>query len=175
MIRQTCVALCLMSGPVSADSLCGVAGDVALAQLGGFWNVDGATSVELMNESVVGSYDGLALLKTSGGFTASGIGRFNGDEVTLVARQVYDVDGVDDLLETVEAEWIADRVSETPCGPEALPQFSARFGDEETAWAGRVTLVPYFTDQIVLLAEIEMTGAWGIAFTTYAALLTPDR
>ena len=84
----------------------------------------------------------------------------------------YSVDHVDDILETVEAEWIADAVSETPCGPEDLLQLTAPL-DLPPRMAGTVTLIPYFSDRVVIIAEVEMRGDWGLGFVTMAALLTP--
>jgi len=84
---------------------------------------------------------------------------------------VYDVDGVDDILETVEAEWIADAVSQTPCGPRQLLQLTADVDMGEQG-GGAVTFIPYFSNQLVMISEVEIEGDWGIAFVTEAALLT---
>lgn len=88
-----------------------------------------------------------------------------------------DVDTVDDLLDTTETAWIADAVGDTLCGPETLPQMSATFrvapqsGSQDSV-SGTLTLIPYFDDRVVLLAQIELRGDWGLGFVTASALLT---
>jgi hypothetical protein len=78
---------------------------------------------------------------------------------------------LDDILDTVDAAWIADEVSGTTCGPEELPQLTASYELSE-ALNGRLTVIPYFSDRAVLILEAEWRGDWGIAFITLAALLT---
>jgi hypothetical protein len=39
---------------------------------------------------------------------------------------------------------------------------------------GTLTIILYFTDQIVMISEAEVTGDWGIAFVTEVGLLTPE-
>ena len=91
----------------------------------------------------------------------------------MLGGPVYDVDAVDDMLATVEADWIADAVSLTPCGPDDLLQLSTVIDVQDVA-QGTLTIIPYFTDQIVMISEVEVTGDWVIAFVTEVGLLTPE-
>ena len=96
---------------------------------------------------------------------------WTGVPVTLAhGEAVYDVDGVDDILATAEVDWIADHVSAPPCGPETLPQFTGTFASGDDV-EGRVTLVAYFTDAVILIVEAELKGDWGLAFATTASLM----
>lgn len=155
-------------------SLCDVSAEEALSAIAGDWVGRGAVSIEtetlsVVEEAVFGltvSGEGVA---RDGSFSA-----WTTAPLTLEPAAIYDVDGVDDILATIDAEWIADDVSLTPCGPETLPQLSAPL-ELAPDFNGRVTLLPYFTDQVLMIFEYEFRGDWGLAFVTEGALLTPDN
>ncbi len=161
----------LIAGSADAQSLCNVeAGPELMQSLSGEWTLEGAISVETETLSIVVPETDTATIADNT-LAADIIDRWTGEALALEPGQVYDVDAVDDMLETVEAEWIADAVSLTPCGPEALPQMTGVLDDGD-AITGQATLIPYFTDQIVLIVEVETIGTMGLAFVTAAALLS---
>ena len=166
----------VLSGPAAAASLCGEAdAEALLSRLAGAWQGAPRVSIETETLSVVreGEVESHAL-GAEGGFVTPLVEGFTGAPVMLAlsATPVQDVDGVDDLLDTVEAADLADLLSDTPCGPEALPQFTGRFAVPGQV-SGEVTLIAYFDDRVLMLTEAELTGDWGLAFTTTAVLLTP--
>ena len=180
MMLRACV-LGLASSTAQADSLCQVWNvDVVQQAMAGQWSTRGAISIESVILSTTENTTGRVVISPSGQFSSvSVVEEAAIPDVTLDQDStfmsdigpVYDVDGVDDILETVEAEWIADAVSETPCGPRELLQLTASVDMGEQG-GGAVTFIPYFEDQIVMISEVEIVGDWGIAFVTEAALLT---
>ncbi len=170
-MKYLAILAVLIAGAADAQSLCNVqAGPELIHSLSGDWTLEGATSVETETISIVVPETESAII-TDGTFAADVIDRWTGEPLTLEPGQVYDVDAVDDMLETAEVDWIADAVSLTPCGPEALPQMTGIF-DNGDALTGQATLIPYFADQIVLIVEVETIGTAGLAFLTTAALLS---
>ena len=170
MIRNALV-FCLWASTGQAASLCDVPAEEALAALAGEWSGPGAVSIETETLSVVEDAPFQLTLTADGLASEGSFSAWVSDPVMLEPGVVYDVDGVDDILATLEAEWIADDVSLTPCGPEALPQVSAEI-EVAPDFNGRVTLVPYFTDQVIMIFEYEFRGDWGLAFVTEGALMT---
>lgn len=181
MIRTLCF-IALSASVAQADSLCGVEDfDRVQTVLTGTWVQSGASSIETETLSVVQPIDEAAAVevRADGGLIWATTDQWLGGALSLEPRSVpYDVDAVDDLLTTTDSDWIADAVGDTPCGPGDLPQLSGAFrvasDAQQDAITGTVTLVPYFSDRVVLLAQIELRGEWGLGFLTTAALLTPD-
>lgn len=181
-MRWLACLLALHTTAAQAASLCGVTDpQEVLEALAGDWTVDGATSVETETVSDVDQIVGSFVLATDARFASEWVASPGpARPVTIAADSpvlriegaIYNVDQIDDMLDTVEADWIADDLSETPCGPEGLPQLTHKLDIEGTI-AVRVTVIPYFTDAVLLISEAEMTGDWGLAFVTTAALLTP--
>lgn len=171
------VTALLAAAPAFAgESLCGVTDQAAvLSALAGDW--DGALSVQIEGDTLSvlrADESGYSQIGTDGVFVNSFLEPLlSQDPVLTLWEQKLDVDRVDDLLEVTEREDIADAVSLTPCGPEALPQLTGLFQNGEEL-SGQVTLIPYFTDQIVMLILAETHGDLGYAEITGAALLTPD-
>lgn len=172
----TALALTLFATPVMAgESLCGWSdADRVLAALAGAFAGDLSVQVEAETVSTTKTFaDDRATLSPDGDLSDAFLGNLVRDPVALtLGTLVYDVDAVDDLLWTAEAEWIADAVSLTPCGPEDLPQLSGSFVGGE-GFAGQVTLIPYFTDKVVMVFEVDYSGDWGLSEITGTALLTP--
>ncbi len=168
----------LIVEPIASESLCGVTDETAvLRAISGVWYSDGGTSVESETLSVIEVQKSSAAIYPQGNFSFDLDMSAQGPNVLAAGGVVYNVDQIDDILETVEAEWIADAVSLTPCGPEDLLQLSMQLkldpnpsGPNST---GTVTLIPYFNDKVLMISEVEMRGEWGLAFMTMAALLTP--
>lgn len=165
-------ACCILAAPVYAENLCDVADpDAVITSLAGQWDRVGALSVESEILSGTNAVEGTVILSETGLFAAEETLALGGAVQMVPADQRVDVDRVDDLLDTAEVPWIADAVSETRCGPESLPQFSA---DLKTgALDGQITLIAYFSDRIVMLTEFQAKGEWGLAFVTSASLLRP--
>ena len=182
-MKYAVFSLILTATGAQADSLCGVTDiDVVCAAMAGEWSMRGAMSVESVVFSVTDVTAGRVLITPDGVFSSVTVvdGAEIPDVVTdenskslLLGGPVYDVDVVDDMLETVEADWIADAVSLTPCGPDDLLQLSTVIDVQDVA-QGTLTIIPYFTDQIVMISEVEVTGDWGIGFVTEVGLLTPE-
>lgn len=171
------VALSLAALPALAgESLCGRRDGVAiLAELAGAWDNALTVQVETEGLSTLREIEGdWALLEADGAFLNAFLDELIGAPVTLAfVEEGYDVDQVDDLLEATESDWIADALSETPCGPETLPQFRAGFKGG-AGLSGQITLIPYFTDKALMLFQIDYLGDWGLSEVTGTALLTPS-
>ena len=176
-MRWITIIAALAASPAAAESLCGVTGEVALTQLVGNWIGDVQGNIETETVSVTDVVaPGVASVGEDGRFAIDILGVLAGagEAVTLTpVETIYDVDGVDDLLDTVEAAWIADALSDTPCGPESLPQLRGVV-DYAPDLTGQIVLIPYFDDRVLMLAEWENRGDWGLAFLTLAALLQPN-
>jgi hypothetical protein len=157
-----------------AESLCGWTDEADIrAAMVGIFTQEGAMSIETETLSVTQAIeDSDVVLDPAGWVMLPMVENWLGHGLeTALSGVIYDVDGVDDLLAAVEAEWIADAVGDTSCGPEDLPQVSGVFGTGEDV-SGRVTVIPYFSDRMVLLTQTEVRGDWGLAFLTTAVLLT---
>lgn len=170
---------CLWAAPLSAQSLCDVTDpDRIAAVLQGVWTQQGSVSIETETLSVTQGLNPQDRVDVSQTLDLRWplTDQWLREALPLIATTPMDVDTVDDLLTTVDADWIADAVGDTRCGPENLPQYAATFdtgmatGDDTLS--GTITLIPYFEDRVVLLAQIEMRGAWGLGFVTAASLLT---
>lgn len=164
-----------LAAGAQAESLCGRDDvDDLRAVLAGDWAYAGAASFVTASLDNRSDIEGAARIEPDGTVLV--------DEVTYVIMPlvrpelgdvIHDVDAVDDILDTVAAEWIADAVSATPCGPEQVPQLSAPYSFTDDL-NGQLTLLAYATDQVVLILEAEYRGDWGIAFVTLAALFNPE-
>lgn len=158
------IFLLLGAAAAQAQSFCGETdADMILAALVGEWEMRGGTSVEGVNVSVTEATIGHAVLDDQARFSSREVlasepmplAYIDGFSPTLLpVEQVYDVDGVDNILETVDAEWIADDLSTTPCGPEGLVQFNLPVEASADLVAG-VTLIPYFADKILWISEAK--------------------
>ena len=173
------IAFCFAGMAANAESLC-TAQDPAdvLAGLSGSWSREGAISVENATVSELRRIrDETLVISDEGGYRTGLVEDLIGGDVALVLSDVppYDVDGVDDILDTVQRADLADILSDTPCGPETLPQFVATLavldGVEVT---GTITLIPYFTDRVLEVTELELKASDTILFLTGAALLRPQ-
>lgn len=164
-------------------SLCELDDNTLLLEImQGDWVERGAISIESETLSVTEPVDGEMYIFATLIQSNAVFGTYQFDQANLRRGQVYDVDQVDDLLETAEVEWIADEVSLTPCGPDGLPQVSADLFElsvdegpiADRDVVGRVTVLPYFANKMVILVEAELRGDWGIAYLTAATLMTRE-
>ena len=180
MLTASALVLTLFATPASAgESLCDWHDQervlAALTdQSAGDFAGDISVQIEAETVSTTKAFeDNRATLTAEGVLSDAFLGDLVRDPIALtLGAPIYDVDAVDDLLWTAETEWIADAVSMTPCGPEALPQLSGAFVGGE-GLEGRVTLIPYFTDKIVMIFEIDYSGEWGLSEITGTALMEP--
>ena len=167
--------LACWAGGAGAESLCDVT-DGVFDRLAGDWAGAVTASVETETLSVTDEVmPGLSTLSADGAFGIDFIQDLVGAGAVVRLTHgavVHDVDGVDDLLDTTETAWMADALSDTPCGPEALPQLSGTV-DHGPDLTGTLTLIAYFDDRVLMLSELEYRGDWGLAFVTAAALLEP--
>lgn len=170
-MRLAALGLILWAGVAQAESLCGVTDEAAVfGALQGEWALSGSVSLETETLSVTRPNEGVATFRRDFfvvDIVEDGIGTTGN---LVAAGQAYDVDQVDDILDTVEAEWIADNLSLTPCGPEGLLQLSSLV--EEFGNLSQLTVLPYFDDQMLVISESERKGDWGLAFVTFAGVLT---
>ena len=159
-----------------SDSFCGVTDEAAvLDALQGHWVRAGATSIESVSISEVSPVSWPAEFGRTGEVDAWEVTTaFAISDVVLgFDGPIYDVDGVDDILETTGSEWIADAVSLTPCGPDGLLQPTADFAFDELV-TGQVTVIPYFSDSMLMIVEARLRGDFGVAFITTSTLMTRD-
>ena len=170
----TAAALALAS-PAGAESLCDRSDAAALlALLSGSWT--GAVEVWVEADTISTGRDvpeGGVVLGGNGLLDSAFLDGLGAGPVPLTLGQVYDVDGVDDLLDTTESAWMADDLSDTPCGPEALPQFSGTI-DAGPDLTGTATLIAYFDDRVLMLYDLEARGDWGFAEVTGSSLLSRE-
>ncbi|PVA06125.1 hypothetical protein [Thalassorhabdomicrobium marinisediminis] len=171
----------VVASAAQAESLCGVLDrSQVLGTIAGDWQLEGAVSAEGETLSQVRQTLGHVIIDATGRIATAVApageeaprAALEDDSLTLTSTGVfYDVDRADDIFDTVEAPWIADAVSETPCGPERLLQLGGMFevGDSTS---GIVAVLPYFSDRIVLIGETKITSERGLIFVTRAALLT---
>lgn len=97
---------------------------------------------------------------------------------------LYDVDKVDDMLDTTGRSDFADVLSDTLCGPDQLPQLVVKIelpvgnrsqlaGAPDIGVFGTVTYVAYFDDRLLEISELTVKTDETVAFLTETALLTP--
>ena len=171
----------VLATPAAAESLCGRTDtDAVLAELAGRWS--GEVRFSAVNEI----FDELrrtpadraepTILSADGTMLAmQDLLPEAHHAMRLAVTEPLDVDMVDDLLETADAEDFADALSDTPCGPEALPQFAAPVSLSDPAGmtaTGRVILVPYFTDRVLRFDRVTFSDGVVVLYMTRAHLLT---
>lgn len=166
------LALCLAAPVAQAQSLCGVTDeDTVLGQIAGDWDVVGAMAIDTHIVSFVEPFEATVEINDLG-MVRLDMNGMRGDNIFVDADEgSFDVDEIDGFLEDTQAEWIADAVSATPCGPEGLLQLRDT-SDNPDADYNRVTFIPYFADQMVMIVEVETQGEWGIAFISMTGLMT---
>jgi len=160
-----------------STNLCGMTDEAEVLELlAGNWTREGTMSVfnEVMDE--LGPMQNVQATLTSDG-AASGFAFEDtlGLNVMLALADapIYDVDHVDNLLDTTERADLADVVADTHCGPEDLPQLTTEIGvTAGMSVTGRITWIGYFDDRILELAEYEVTSDETILFITETAVLT---
>ncbi len=164
---------------VMADGFCGVTDPVAVyEQLAGNWVRDGSTSVEGSTMSFVRPARKFATEISAEGLFSSGfVDSLMGDAVALTwaAPKPYDVDRVDDVLDTTERADLADLLSDTQCGPMGLPQLQIDLPEYEGGITvfGTITLVPYFDDRVLEISELTLKNDETVLFMTETVLLRP--
>ncbi|MBS1301595.1 hypothetical protein [Loktanella sp. SALINAS62] len=177
--------LLTLPGTLAAESLCGVTDrDALLTTLAGTWTGD--TYVSSVNAvvngvSVIARADAEPVTITADGDLGSDMVRAISAGTTLplplADRPVFDVDQVDELLDATDAAILADLLSDTPCGPEDLPQFVISVDWTPNAvpsFDGQVALIPYFTDRILRLDQIVVNTGETVMYLTVSALLTRE-
>jgi hypothetical protein len=177
-MRRLLFALCLAASPASAEGLCDITGEAGLlARLAGSWEQDGRLSLENATTSLLRDLPPARVEITADGLYDSPFtDNITGAPLALTFADTpaWDVDRVDDILETVERADIADTLSDTRCGPEALPQLVAEIPETPGMSAGgTLTLIAYFDDRLLRITELELKSAETILFMTEAALMTP--
>ena len=174
MIRLAVLCL-LAAAPAAAENLCG-AGPDAFARLDGAWTAEPKLSLENEVLSEIRAPGPETLTLEDGTLASDLIDGLLGAPVPLVPSDapVYDVDAVDDLLDTTEHADLADVLSDTLCGPEALPQAVATIEvDGGIGVEGTITLIAYFDDRLLELTELQVTSDETVVFLTRTALLEP--
>ncbi|KQI68732.1 hypothetical protein AN189_07510 [Loktanella sp. 3ANDIMAR09] len=186
-MRFILAILLLLPAGLRAESLCGVTDNAALLdRLAGDWRGDtylsGVNAVIDQTEIQPRAEAERVTIGTDGILSVEAIAAAMGGEglpMVLSPTPVYNVDQVDDLLETTQAEALADVLSDTPCGPEKLPQFVATFGFDQAdtdgvRFDGQVVLIPYFDDRILRLDQFDVNTGEMVLFVTVASVLTRE-
>ncbi|MGH1413341.1 MAG: hypothetical protein ACRBB0_07590 [Pelagimonas sp.] len=174
-----CVVMLCLPGAALADGFCNVTDPVQIAErLAGDWSREGAMSIENA---------GTSALEPSTDYKVT----FNADftvateffeQLTgrahpwdLADPKLYDVDGVDDMLDTTERTDLADILSDTKCGPGALPQMVVHLTEShlDMEVAGTSVFIPYFDDRILEVTELTLKMDETVLFVTETVLLTP--
>lgn len=173
------VVAALMPVAAAADGFCDVTDPaVVYARLAGSWVREGSMSVEGSTTSFVRPARMFATEIDKDGLFHSGfVDSLMGEEVALTwaAPKPYDVDRVDDVLDTTESGELADLLSDTQCGPEALPQVQVVLPEFEGGITvfGTITLVPYFDDRVLEISELTLKSDETVLFMTETVLLRP--
>ena len=185
MLRQAALFLCLAApaAPAWAESLCKQpATPEVLETLVGSWSREGAISLfnETMDQLKTVPQEARAYqIAPDLTLNSTYIDNVAGAPQPIRGLEVpaYDVDGVDDLLETVARADLADILSDTPCGPETLPQWQVVLMEQDAAGisvAVTMTVIGYFSDRLLMLTEAELKSDAAVIFMTEAMLLRPD-
>lgn len=172
-MKYALISLLIGASTAQAESLCNVTDiDTVLSAIDGAWVATGAISIETETLSITEPFELAAMVNQDAQVSAGLLS--NGYSIRLDdLGPIYDVDQVDDMLDTVEAAWITEAVADTRCGPEGLLQLSGPITSVQGS-EGTITLLPYFSDRIVIITEYEVKGDWGIGFVTVAGLLERD-
>lgn len=180
MLRATHIAFafCLLAAsPAAADSLCGVDdAETVLAAIDGQWTSHEKISLTSSSDSYFRAPEPAAVAIRAGQIDSAFLDSLHGQPLTLELADapIYDVDAVDEMLEVTRNEELADLLSDTPCGPEDLPQLVAHVPDTDGISAGgTITLIPYFADRILKIVELELSSAEALLFMTGVAYMTP--
>ena len=173
VIAVTTALAATLATAATADSLCGRTDAAVLLQtLAGAWDGTGGVWVETETVSSGETLESsAAYLGGNGLLDLAFLEGLGAGAVEVKLAPTYDVDQIDDFLTTTESDWIADELSDTPCGPEALPQFTGEV-DEGPDLTGTATVVAYFDDRALLVLDLETRGDWGYAEVTVTTLLT---
>ena len=166
---------------VMADGFCDVTDPaVVYERLAGSWVREGSTSVEGNTVSFVRPARRFATEIDKDGLFYSGfVDSLMGEEIALswAESKPYDVDRVDNVLDTTDREDLADLLSDTHCGPEALPQLQIALPEFEGGISvyGTITLVPYFDDRVLEILELTLKSDETVLFMTETVLLRPAQ
>lgn len=178
-IAKPLVALLLTATPVWADGLCQLPQPFDAADLAGTWARDGAVSVVNETQDILRpSAQYTVTITPDGALQSPFVDSLTGTTLPLMLLGVpaYDVDRIDDVLDTTERADIADTLSDTRCGPEALPQVQGSLNiTGEVSVTGTITLIAYFDDRVLQVTELELQSSDAILFMTETALLRPDH
>lgn len=178
-MRLLTTVLCLLPGFALADGFCNVTDEAeVLGRIEGTWLRRGSLSIESEVESQLMAAQVYKLFIDEDGMADSSfIDGVTGapQKLTLADPKPYDVDRVDDMLETTERPDIADTLSDTLCGPEALPQLviPVNMSHGGTRIDGQITLIPYFDDRILEITEYMATLDGTVLHVTETVLLRP--
>ena len=172
------ILLVFLTPPAFAESLCGETDLTRLSKtLAGDWERRAQVNLESETLSILRQTAPERVTLTAAPAIATDfIDSLIGAPLSLSLAEgtAYDVDAVDDMLDTTESAEFADVLSDTPCGPEDLPQLQGTLiKTDGISAAGTVTLIPYFSDRILEITELELKSEGALIFMTATALLTP--
>ncbi|WP_136441463.1 hypothetical protein [Pacificoceanicola onchidii] len=175
-----CGILALWPLDALAEGFCGVTNLAEItARIAGAWQREGTASIVNETTDVVRpSADYVTDFMANGQIANAFFDGVTGEALPAELKdpRPYDVDLVDDMLDTTGRADLADDLSDTLCGPEQLPQLSvtlnlADAGDFQVI--GTVTYIPYFDDRILEIGRLELKSDETILFMTETALLRP--
>ncbi len=177
-LRACLVVLAVLSaGPAPALNPCGQTdADAILGAIAGTWTAEEAVALDNDTTSLLRRPAPVSVQITPDGrYRSALLDDLTGGALPLAhpLPPPYDVDRVDEILAVTESEGFADRLSDTRCGPESLPQFVARLpGSVADVVSGTVTLIVYFDDRLLQITELTLRSDTAWLDMTAAAYLT---
>jgi|GEM_PF-6512189 len=176
----TALLIVLAAPAADATSLCEAPDDALADLLAGTWTGEPRQSIDSLDTARIRAPGEIRVRLAAGD---PGLAMTTGllDNLGIApldlrrARPVpYDVDRVDDVLDTTDNAVLADLLSDTPCGPESLPQFSGTVGIEGGIRVeGTITIVAYFTDRLLGITELTLQNEGATLYLTETVLLRP--
>ncbi|WP_299927332.1 hypothetical protein [uncultured Pelagimonas sp.] len=181
-MRVLTTALLCMCFPsiLLADGFCGVTDEQEiLDRLQGTWARDGSMSIEnAVTSFVKGSSAYQVEIASNGSVTSQFFDNLTGQpqDTALAETRPYDVDRVDDLLDTTGRPDLADVLSDTKCGPSDLPQLVVTMPETSgMSAAGTITYIAYFDDRVLELTELTLKSDETVLYMTETVLLRPQN
>lgn len=179
-MRRLICLLAFMPGAAVAQGLCDVTDPAQIfAALEGDWSREGTMVLDnAVTEMVRASEEYSVQITGQGQIGSAFLDSLTGDmaQTSLPEPRPYDVDRVDDMLDSTGRADFADLLSDTKCGPEALPQLQIDLSaGQGITVTGTITYVAYFTDRVLELGQFELKSDETVLFVTETALLTRDN
>ncbi|SMX31684.1 hypothetical protein [Octadecabacter ascidiaceicola] len=177
-MKYAAIALMCLTGAAHAESFCGVTDEGVILsdlsntlQMGAKWDLTGALTFSQGGEGFTDPLVGIVTL-TSLGMISLEVGGSRGDNLFLAPNKgSYDDEDLAKLFTRTGTEWITQEVAESPCNLNEVLQMRGTY-DDPNGDLNQVSIVPYSSDHVVMIAEIEALTEGGLAFVTIVGLMT---